>query len=88
MIICMEIVSELKIVLFLLWGLGAIAIIIFIVRKNSPDTDYYKIIAELNEQEKKDLKTLEEGNKEIERIEKEILECKKKLGFKLFKKSK
>jgi len=84
----MEIVSELKIVLFLLWGLGAIAIIIFIVRKNSPDTDYYKIIAELNEQEKKDLKTLEEGNKEIERIEKEILECKKKLGFKLFKKSK
>jgi len=84
----MEIVSELKIVLFLLWGLGAIAIIIFIVRKNSPDTDYYKIIAELNEQEEKDLKTLEEGNKEIDRIEKEILECKKKLGFKLFKKSK
>jgi len=84
----MEIVSELKIVLFLLWGLGAIAIIIFILRKNSPDTDYYKIIAELNEQEEKDLKTLEEGNKEIERIEKEILECKKKLGFKLFKKSK
>lgn len=84
----MEIVNELKIVLFLLWGLGAIAIIIFIVRKNSPDTDYYKIIAELNEQEEKDLKTLEEGNKEIDRIEKEILECKKKLGFKLFKKSK
>lgn len=84
----MEIVSELKIVLFLLWGLGAIAIIIFIIRKNSPDTDYYKIIAELNEQEEKDLKTLEEGNKEIDRIEKEILECKKKLGFKLFKKSK
>lgn len=84
----MEIVSELKIVLFLLWGLGVIAIIIFIVRKNSPDTDYYKIIAELNEQEEKDLKTLEEGNKEIDRIEKAILECKKKLGFKLFKKSK
>ena len=84
----MEIVNDLKIVLFLLWGLGAIAIIIFIVRKNSPDTDYYKIIAELNEQEEKDLKTLEEGNKEIDRIEKEILECKKKLGFKLFKKSK
>ena len=84
----MEIVNELKFVLFLLWGLGVIAIIIFIVRKNSPDTDYYKIIAELNEQEEKDLKTLEEGNKEIDRIEKEILECKKKLGFKLFKKSK
>ena len=82
----MEIVNDLKIVLFLLWGLGAIAIIIFIVRKNSLETDYYKIIAELNEQEEKDLKTLEEGNKEIDRIEKEILECKKKLGFKLFKK--
>ena len=43
-------------------------------------------LRELNEQQEKDLEELNAGNKEIDKIESEILKCKKKLGMKLFDK--
>ena len=47
--------------------------------------DYDKIICELNEQKTINIKKLQDGNKEIDKIESKILECKKKLELKLFK---
>lgn len=52
------------------WG---IAILIFILRKNDNGYDYNRILRELNEQKENNLYSLEKGNKEIGKIEKEIL---------------
>ncbi len=73
---------------YILIGLCFISLLMFIILilKNSDDNiDYDKIIAELNKQKEIDLETLDNGNKEIAKIEKKILICKKELGIKLFK---
>jgi len=80
----MEIII-LEIILLILCFLGLLAVVIFFRRKynyNSVDL----LIRRLDEQKELDLLTLESGNREINRIEKEILECKKKLKIKLFNK--
>ena len=76
---------------YILIGLCCISLLMFIIfiLKNSDDNiDYDKIIAELNKQKENDLETLDNGNKEIDKIEKKILICKKELGIKLFKNKK
>lgn len=71
--------TTIEIVLLLLCGIGLLAFIIFIIRTkdNGYDYDCDKIIAELNEQQEKNLEDLNAGNKEIDKIESEILKCKK-----------
>lgn len=81
----MENVIILRFVLFCLCILGLIIVLIFFIRKNDEGIDYYDLIRRLNEQQDKDLKTIKIGNKKIDELEHEILKCKKKLGFKLFK---
>lgn len=81
----MEILTTIEITLLLLCVVGVLALIIFIIRTRDGDYDYDEIILELNEQQEKDLENLNAGNKEIDRIESEILKCKKRLGIKLFK---
>ena len=84
----MEGLTSIQIVLLLLCGVGGLVLIIFILRTrdNDDDYDYDKIISQLNEQQEKDLEKLNAGNKEIDKIESEILKCKKKLGMRLFDK--
>ena len=84
----MEGLTSIQIVLLLLCGVGGLVLIIFILRTrdNGDDYDYDKIISQLNEQQEKDLEKLNAGNKEIDKVESEILKCKKELGMKLFKK--
>lgn len=79
-------ITYLQIILFGLCALSGIAVLIFALRKNDKGIDYDKIIRELNERKEKDLNTLDIKNKEIDKIEKQILECKKKLNIKLFDK--
>lgn len=73
-------------ILLILCVLGIIPVIIFFLRKNQTDVDYYKVIRKLNEQEEQNLDELALGNKEIDNIEKKILECKKELKMPLFEK--
>ena len=73
-------------VLLILCVLGIIPVIIFFLRKHDNTVDYYKVINELNEQEEQNLDVLALGNKEIDAIERKILECKKELKIKLFRK--
>ena len=82
----MEIGIYLQFLLFILCALGGVAILIFVFRKQDQGYDYDRIIRELNEQKEFNLKTLGDGNKEIDKIESKILYCKKELKFKLFKK--
>ena len=79
-------ITYLQIILFGLCALSGIAVLIFALRKNDKGIDYDKIIRELNERKEKNLNTLDIKNKEIDKIEKQILECKKKLNIKLFDK--
>lgn len=85
----METLTELDYLLFLFWILSGICVLIFFVRKaryKEPDiSEYYKLINQLNDQKDDDLKLLHQRNKEIDKIEEEILKCKKELGIKLFK---
>lgn len=83
----MEVRSIIQFLLFILCAIGGLVILILVLRKSSYEMDYNEIIYELNKQEELDLKTLENGNKEIDKIERKILNCKKELGIKLFKKS-
>ena len=83
-----EIIVILQILLFGLCVLGGIAVLIFALRKWDNGIDYDRIIRELNEQEEKDLDIINKGNKQIDELESKILDCKKKLGFKLFKRKK
>lgn len=80
-----EIIVILQILLFGLCVLGGIAVLIFALKKWDNGIDYDRIIRELNEQEEKDLDIINKGNKQIDELESKILDCKKKLGFKLFK---
>ena len=84
----MEITNYLQFLLFILCGLGGVAILIFVLRKQDQGLDYDKIIKELNEQKEINLEILNEGNKEIDKIERKILECKKELHLPLFKRKK
>ena len=61
---------------------------ILIFRTKSDDIDYDKIISYLEKQKEKNLIDLKYGNKEINDIEKQILNYKKKLGIKKFKSKK
>lgn len=83
-----EIIVILQILLFGLCVLGGIAVLIFALRKWDNGIDYDRIIRELNEQEEKDLDIINRGNKQIDELESKILDCKRKLGFKLFKRKK
>lgn len=88
----METLTELDYLLFLFWILSGICVLIFFVRKaryKEPDiSEYYKLINQLNDQKDDDLKLLHQRNKEIDKIEEEILKCKKELGIELFNKYK
>jgi len=75
-----------EILLLFLCILGIVPVIIFFMRKNDTGIDYYRIINEWNEMEEQNLETLALGNKEINNIEKKILECKKELKIRLFRK--
>ena len=77
----------LQIMLFGLCVLGGISVLIFGLRQCDDDIDYDRIIRELNEREEKDLDIINRGNKQIDELESRILECKKKLGLKLFKRN-
>jgi len=81
----MEVISIVQFMLFILCAIGGLVLLILIFRQSSYEIDYNEIIARLNEQEKIDLEIISKGNKEIDRIEKKILECKKELGINLFK---
>lgn len=83
-----EILIILQILLFGLCVLGGIAVLIFALRKWDSGIDYDRIIRELNKQEEKDLDIINNGNKQIDELESKILDCKKKLGFKLFRRKK
>lgn len=78
-------IEQLRVLLMSLCGLSVVPILIFMLRKKDPGIDYDKIINQLNDQQDKDLKTLELGNKKIDELESKILICKKKLNMKLFK---
>lgn len=80
----MEEIIILKLSLFGLCVLGGVVILIFFIRKNEDVVDYFKIINDLNSQMEQNLKNIKIGNKKIDTLEREILKCKKKLGFKLF----
>ena len=85
----METLTKLEYLLFLFWILSGLCVLIFFIRKaryKEPDiNEYYKLINQLNDQKDEDLKLLHDRNKEIDKIEEEILKCKKELGLKLFK---
>ena len=83
----MEIIIFLEIILGILCILGLIVIVIFFIRKKGDNEfNVYKLINQFNEQMKSDIETLEQGNREIDEIERKILACKKKLNMKLFDK--
>ena len=80
----MELTSYLQFMLIGLCMLSGTVFIIFALKSSEDDIDYDKIISELNKQKKQDLETLNKRNKEIDIIERKILNCKKLLHFKLF----
>lgn len=81
----MEIII-LEIILLILCSFGVGAVIIFFKRKNQSDNYFDVLIKKLNHQMGQDLKELDRGNKEINKLEQEILICKKQLHMKLFEK--
>ena len=80
----MELTSYLQFMLIGLCMLSGTVFIIFALKSSEDDIDYDKIISELNKQKEQDLETLNKRNKEIDIIERKILNCKKLLHFKLF----
>jgi len=78
--------SKIDILMFISWFIGGIAILVFCLRNREDDFDYMKYIHMMEEQTNDNLNTLKDGNKKIDNIEKKILQCKKKLGWKLFNK--
>ena len=82
----MEVKYLIEFLLLSLCVFSGIVALILLLRKSSYEIDYNAIISQLNEQEKIDLEILNNGNKEIDKLERKILECKKELGIKLFKK--
>lgn len=75
-----------EIILLILCFIAIIAVIIFFLRKNNQIYSEENLIKNLEEQKEKNLKFLKQGDKEIDKLEKEILECRKKLNLKLYKK--
>lgn len=80
----MEINLLIFILLILCFIAATLLIIIAVNTNKQEDIDYNKIIKYLNCQKEENLKTLMEGNKIINKLEKEILKCKKQLNMKLF----
>lgn len=66
-----------EIVLLILCFIGLIAVVIFFLRKNTETYTEEILIKNLEEQKENNLKLLKEGNKEIDKIEKEIAKYKK-----------
>ena len=66
-----------EIVLLILCLIGLIAVVIFFLRKNTETYTEENLIKNLEEQKENNLKLLKEGNKEIDKIEKEIAKYKK-----------
>ena len=77
----MEVVNYLHFILIGLVLLSGIAFIICILRRDD-NINYDKIIADLNKEKEQNLKTLTEGNKEIDAIERKIATIKKRLKVK------
>lgn len=75
-------IYELQLFFFVLCIISILVFLIFFLRKNDNGSNYDKIIEELNRQEDENLSILDKGNKKIDKIEKEILKCKKKLNMK------
>lgn len=86
----MEGLIELKYILYLFWILGGICVVLFFIRKKKyKETDIsecYRIARELNEIQDQDLELINKRNKEIDKIEKEILKCKEILKINKFSK--
>ena len=81
----MQLVGYLQFSLIGLCLISLIVLLIFMLKECDDAVDYDKIISYLNNQKELDLNTISHGNKEINKIEKEILKCKKVLHYKLFK---
>lgn len=79
----MKNIAMLQFIFFSFVFIISIIYIIYVI-KNDEGIDYTKWIRIYNDEKEKSLKKLDEGNKEINRIEKEILKYKKKLKMKLF----
>lgn len=62
-----------------------IGILLIFFCKNENEEDLERQLIQFSKRYKEMKEELSLGNKEINRIEKEILNCKKKLGIKLFK---
>lgn len=78
-------VTILQFIFFGLAFLAAIFCLIGLIRKDD-GIDYDKWIKIYKHEKETSLSLINDGNKEIDRIESEILKCKKKLKMKLFEK--
>lgn len=82
----MNTVFGLQIIFFSIVIIITVLFIFFVLFKTEDDIDYEKLYQFVEQQEEENLLTLNKGNKEINKIEEQILECKKKLNMKLFRK--
>lgn len=82
----MTTVFGLQIIFFSIVIIITILFIFFVLFKTEDNIDYEKLYQFVTQQEEENLLTLNKGNKEINKIEEQILECKKKLNMKLFRK--
>ena len=79
------------IVIYILFSIILIIIILLLIvylSRNEKDIDYNLIINKLIKEKQEFLLDLDNGNKKINLLEKEIFECKKKLGYDLTEKKK
>lgn len=78
--------NKIEIIFLYLCSVSLVAVFIFFLRIKQDDYDV--IIKRLEEDRENNLRLLEEGNKMINVIEKEILKCKKELNMRLFRNKK
>lgn len=78
--------NKIEIIYLCLCAISTVAVLIFYLR--TKQEDYDTLIKKLEKDKENNLKLLEEGNKKINKIEMEILKCKKELNIKLFKSKK
>jgi len=78
----MTAVNILQILFFVL--VISVAILFIYILRHDEGIDYDKWIKIYLTEKEETLKQLEDGNKEIDKIERQILECKKKLKMRLF----
>lgn len=76
----MEETLIIKYIILVLIILLFLVVLIFFLQKNCQEIDYDKYIKLMKEQTKNNLETLDKGNKEITKLNGQILNCKKKLG--------